>query len=101
MALVGLGTVTRKGFATMVDYTAPVFWLFMLLTGVALMGLRRREPDRLRPFQVPGYPLTPLLFCATCGYLLYASLAYTGIGALVGVGVLAVGLPLSYLAKPT
>ncbi|MEN9208064.1 MAG: amino acid permease [Gloeomargarita sp. GMQP_bins_120] len=101
LALVGLGTVTRKGFATMVDYTAPVFWLFMLLTGVALMGLRRREPDRLRPFQVPGYPLTPLLFCATCGYLLYASLAYTGIGALVGVGVLAVGLPLSYLAKPT
>ncbi|MCS7293552.1 MAG: amino acid permease [Gloeomargarita sp. SKYBB_i_bin120] len=101
LALVGLGTVTRKGFATMVDYTAPVFWLFMLLTGVALIGLRWREPDRVRPFRVPGYPLTPLLFCATCGYLLYASLAYTGIGALVGVGVLAVGLPFSFLPKST
>lgn len=98
-ALVGLATVTRKGFATMVDYTAPVFWLFMLLAGVALMGLRWREPERVRPFRVPGYPLTPVVFCATCGYLLYASLAYTGVGALVGVAVLAVGLPLSFLPK--
>jgi APA family basic amino acid/polyamine antiporter len=98
-ALVGLATLTRKGFATMVDYTAPVFWFFMLLAGVALIALRWREPERLRPFRVPLYPLTPLVFCATCGYLLYASLAYTGVGALVGVGVLAVGLPLSFLPK--
>ncbi|WP_071455760.1 APC family permease [Gloeomargarita lithophora] len=98
-ALVGLATLTRKGFATMVDYTAPVFWLFMLLAGVALMGLRWREPERVRPFRVPLYPLIPLVFCATCGYLLYASLAYTGVGALVGVGVLAVGFPLSWLPK--
>ncbi len=95
LGLVLLGTLTRKGFATMVDYTAPVFWLFMLLTGVALMVLRWREPERPRPFRVPLYPWPPLLFCATCGYLLYASLAYTQVGALVGVAVLAVGLPLS------
>ncbi|MEN9245054.1 MAG: amino acid permease, partial [Gloeomargarita sp. DG02_5_bins_242] len=99
LALVGLATLTRKGFATMVDYTAPVFWLFMLLAGVTLIGLRWREPAWVRPFRVPLYPLTPLLFCATCAYLLYASLAYTGLGALVGVGVLAVGLPLSFLPK--
>lgn len=97
LGLVVLGTITRKGFATMVDYTAPVFWLFMLLAGVALMVLRWREPERVRPFRVPLYPLTPLVFCATCGYLLYASLAYTGVGALVGV--LAVGLLVSCLAK--
>ncbi|MCS6781775.1 MAG: amino acid permease [Gloeomargarita sp. SKYBB_i_bin120] len=101
LALVGLGTWTRKGFVTMVDYTAPVFWLFMLLTGVALLGLRWREPEQARPFCVPAYPWTPLLFCATCGYLLYASLAYTGMGALVGIAVLAVGLPLSFLSKAT
>jgi hypothetical protein len=37
------------------------------------------------------YPVTPLLFCATSGYLLYASLAYTGVGALIGMAVLAIG----------
>ncbi|HEU5322085.1 MAG TPA: APC family permease [Methylomirabilota bacterium] len=91
LALVLLGAATRKGFETMVEYTAPVFWLFFLLTGVALFVLRAREPGVPRPFRVPLFPLVPLVFCATCAYLLYASLAYTGVGALVGVAVLGVG----------
>jgi amino acid transporter len=91
LALVGLGSLTRSGFETMVEYTAPVFWLFLLLTGVALLVLRQRDPARPRPFRVPLYPLTPLAFCATSGYLVYASLAYTGLGALVGVAVLLAG----------
>ena len=91
LALVGLGSLTRNGFETMVEYTAPVFWLFLFLTGVALVVLRHRDPARPRPFRVPLYPLTPLAFCVTSGYLVYSSLAYTGLGALVGVGVLLVG----------
>jgi amino acid transporter len=91
LGLVGLGSLTRQGFQTMVEYTAPIFWLFFLLTGVSLIVLRVREPNAHRPFRVPLYPLTPLLFCATCAYVLYSSLAYTGLGALVGVAVLAVG----------
>lgn len=91
LGLILLGAATRSGFATMVEYTAPVFWLFFVLTGVALFVLRRRDPDTPRPFKVPLYPLTPIVFVATSAYLLYGSLAYTGVGALVGVAVLAVG----------
>ena len=91
LALIGLGAWTRRGFETMVEYTAPVFWLFFLLTGLALFRLRGRAAAVAAPFRVPLYPLTPLLFCAMCAYLLYASLRHTGIGALLGVGVLAVG----------
>ena len=61
------------------------------MTGVAFFVLRRREPRIPRPFRVPLFPITPLVFCGTCSYLLYSSLAYTGRGALVGVAVLAVG----------
>jgi basic amino acid/polyamine antiporter, APA family len=99
LALVGLGALTRRGFETMVEYTAPVFWLFLFLTGVALLVLRRRDPERPRPFRVPFYPLTPLAFCVTSGYLVYSSLAYTGLGALVGVGVLAAGTLGLFLTK--
>lgn len=100
LALVGLGAFARDGFEVAVEYTAPVFWLFFLLVGIALFVLRRREPDLPRPFRVPLYPVLPLLFCATSAYLLYSSLAYTGRGALVGVGVLAVGGLLLLLLKP-
>jgi amino acid transporter len=91
LVLVGFGAATRKGFETMVDFTAPVFWFFFLLTGIALMVLRRTEANVERPFRVPFYPLLPLVFCASAAWLLYSSLAYTGVGALAGVGVLLAG----------
>ena len=96
LALVFLGTFTRKGFETMVDYTAPIFWFFFLLSGISLLVLRIREPHIVRPFRVPFYPFTPLLFCAVCGYLLYSSLAYTGVGAVTGVLVVAAGIPVLF-----
>jgi amino acid transporter len=99
LALIALGATTRDGFSSLVEYTAPVFWLFIFLAGVSLFVLRWREPERERPFKVPLYPLTPLLFCLTSGYLLYSSLAYTGKGALVGVGVLAAGVPLLLIGR--
>lgn len=92
LVLIVLGTVTREGVSTMVDYTAPVFWFFFLLVGISLFILRSREPNAERPFRVPLYPITPILFCAACAWLLYSSLAYVKTGAMVGVGVLAVGV---------
>jgi APA family basic amino acid/polyamine antiporter len=97
LALVGLGTITRDGFSTMVDYTAPVFWFFLLLTAISLFVFRVREPLRERPFKVPLYPLTPAIFVCICAYLLYSSLAYTGWGALVGILIVAIGLPFVWL----
>ena len=100
MSLIGFGALTRDGFQAMVAYTAPVFWLFLLLVGISYFVLRRREPDRQRPFRTPFYPLIPALYCLTCAYLLYASLAYTGLGALVGVTVLLIGIPVVWLTLP-
>jgi basic amino acid/polyamine antiporter, APA family len=100
LLLVALGATTRDGFQSMVDYTAPVFWTFLFLVGVSLFVLRWREPERDLPFRVPLYPLTPMLFCVTCIYMIYASMAYTGIGALFGVAVLLAGTPLLLFAPP-
>ncbi|WP_263841684.1 APC family permease [Salinibacter sp.] len=94
LGLVGVGAWTRQGFEAMVDYTAPVFWLFFGLAGAALFVLRRIEPETDRPFRVPLYPAVPLLFCAACLYMLWSSVAYAGTGALLGVGVLLAGIPL-------
>lgn len=97
LALVGVGAATRQGVQSMVDYTAPVFWLFFGLAGVSLFVLRRKEPGIPRPFRVPLYPFVPIAFCLACLYMLWSSLAYTGIGALLGVGVLLTGVPLLLL----
>ena len=99
LALVGLGILTGKDFVAMVEYTAPVFWLFLLLTGLSLFVFRHREDSAMRPFKVPFYPVTPAIFVLVCAYMLYSSLAYTGVGALVGVAVLAAGLPVLWWSR--
>jgi amino acid transporter len=99
LALVLFGATTRDGFEAMVAYTSPVFWFFMLLVGLSIFVLRWREPERPRPFRVPLYPATPLLFCLTAGYLIYSSLDYAGVGAILGVVVLVLGAPLIWLGR--
>lgn len=91
LVLVGAGTATRSGFSTMVDFTSPVFWLFLLLVGMSVF--RFRSLGIAGGFRVPLYPVTPALFCIACAYMLYASLAYTGVGALFGLSILALGIP--------
>ena len=76
LSLIAFGAMQFDGFEAMVNFTAPVFWGFLLLVGVALFVLRVRDPHAPRPFHVPLYPLTPLLFCASCAFLLYSSLTY-------------------------
>jgi APA family basic amino acid/polyamine antiporter len=76
LALVAFGALQKDGFSAMVEFTAPVFWFFFLLTGVGLFILRFREPHVARPFKVPLYPILPLVFVITCGYLFYSSVTY-------------------------
>src|SRR3546814_7978331 len=85
------GSFSRDGFQAVVEYSAPVFRFFFLLVGISFFVLRWRNPGAERPFRVPLYPLLPAIFCLTCVYLLYSSLAYTGPGALAGVTTVALG----------
>ena len=110
LALIALGSTTRNGFEYMVAYTAPVFWLFMIGVGLALFILRARDPERERPFRVPLYPVIPALWVCVTAYMFWSSLNYifgqlwskmawgdTGIGALMGLVILGLGIPV-YLA---
>ncbi|WP_439545912.1 APC family permease [Sandarakinorhabdus sp.] len=99
LCLVAWGSLS-SGFAQMVDFLSPVFWLFLSLTGPALIILRRRAPGVARPFQVPLYPLVPLLFTGGCLFVLQSSVRYVGLqGSLISFGVLAAGLLLRVLLK--
>ena len=99
--LPGLGPRFRQalgsGFDTAVEYTAPAFWAFFLLTGIGLFVLRLRDRDVARPFRVPLFPLTPIVFCVMSAWMLYRSLDYRLGGAMVGLCVLLAGVPVYLL----
>jgi len=76
IGLIALGTQEADGFSAMVEFTAPVFWGFLFMVGLALLWLRHRDPHTTRPFKVPLYPVLPLIFCAVCAWLTYSSVNY-------------------------
>ena len=91
LALVGFGAA-YKGFETLVDYTAPVYWTFLIASGLALIRLRLKEPGADRPFRVPLYPALPTLFILSSGAMLISAILYVQGGAFFGLGVLVAGL---------
>jgi amino acid transporter len=92
LLLVFFASLAPSGFNAMVEYMTPVYWLFLSLSTLALLILRRRFPEVARPIKVPLYPWLPLLFFALCLYMLYSSVAFVGYGALLGIGVLSFGV---------
>lgn len=98
-AMPGLRNALGPGFGTAVEYTAPAFWFFLLLTGIAVIVLRIRDPHVERPFRVPLLPVVLPLFCLMSGWMLYRSLDYRLGGAVVGVVVLLAGVPVYLLCR--
>jgi amino acid transporter len=127
--IVGFG-LAASGFERMVKFTAPPFWAFLVLVGLSVFVLRFREGKRgqspfagtarrvlrtngdcplfpvdeglTRTYRVPGYPITPVLFCLYSGYMVYTSLDYA-IGqrtweAVWSVEILLIGAVLSIFA---
>ncbi len=106
LALVAASAFTPDGFSAMVAYTSPVFWTFFLLTGLTLFRFRIREKlgevERAE-VRVPLYPVVPLVFIATCAYMLWSSIDYVrnpdygpkfGNMVLAGLVIMLAGLPL-------
>lgn len=89
------------GFDTLFAGTAPVFWTFFLLTGLALFILRFKDPDIDRPFvlQVPFYPVLPLIFCGMCLFGIYSAVTYAKYLSFIGLVPLTVGLPLFFVSR--
>jgi amino acid transporter len=96
---IGFG-LTPDGFESSVKFTSPVFWAFFFLVGVGLFVLRYREPGQSRPFRVPLYPLTPIVFCLSSLFMVYRSFTYAlenkSNEAYWSIGILAIGLVLSF-----
>jgi len=101
LALVLVAAVNQGGVRFMVEFTAPVFWFFFLLTGIALFVLRFRHPHVARPFKVPMYPVLPVVFVLTCAFLLYKSLEWAMVNKAVQIAlyVMAAGVAVWLLAR--
>jgi APA family basic amino acid/polyamine antiporter len=67
--------------------------LFSTLGGLAIFRLRRTHAHLPRPYRVWGYPFVPVLFVAGSALLVVNTLMERPVESLLGLGIVAIGLP--------
>ncbi len=84
-------------YETLASYAMFAAWVFYGLTSMGVMVLRRRHPERPRPYKMPGYPFTLLLFLAVAlGFVINTFVATPGPAA-VGTLLIATGVPVFFV----
>ncbi len=91
--------VVTSTFEAVLVYIQFALTLCSTVTVIGLLALRTREPDLARPFRVPLYPLTPLIFLTISGWMLYHMTQDKTRESLAGLCTLLVGLVV-YVCSP-
>lgn len=100
-AVVTLAMLTTASFEALLTYTGLTLSLVAALTVAGVFVLRLREPKLARPYRVPGYPLTPLLFIALMGWMIWHTIALRPLVVLTGLATLLLAAGLyAWIGKP-
>jgi APA family basic amino acid/polyamine antiporter len=92
----GLLTLTGS-YERLVSYALFAMWMFHGMAVLAVIILRRRYPDRPRPYRMWGYPVTPLLFVAFAFWFVVNTFITRPGSSIIGVGIVAAGFGTYFL----
>lgn len=92
------GVLALSGsYDTLTDYVIFVNWIFFGLVIASVFFLRRRLPKVEGGYRAWGYPVVPFLFLLTTGWLLISTLITSPTRSLIGLALVALGLPVYHL----
>ncbi len=83
-------------FSILTDCIIFVSSIFYALSVGAVMVLRRKQPDRERPYRTLGYPFVPILYIIVYGWFLVYVFLGNPAESLIGLGIIALGIPVFY-----
>jgi APA family basic amino acid/polyamine antiporter len=87
LAAAGIASLAIGSLGQILDLLTVLVNAFSALSVAAVIVLRRTMPDAPRPFRVPLYPFTPLLYMALAGWTIVAGALAGGVRALVASAV--------------
>ncbi len=83
-------------YIELATYVVFVGFLFYAMSALAVIVLRRREPDLPRPYRTWGYPVTPIVFILFAVYLVINTIREQPLDSARGAGLLGLGLVFYY-----
>ncbi|MHB1329138.1 MAG: APC family permease [Gemmatimonadales bacterium] len=98
IAIAGWGAVLAMSgtFGILLTYVVFIGWIFYGLGGLSVFVFRRREPDAPRPFKVPFYPVTPILFVLSAAVIVLNTIVSNPLQGVIGIGGVLLGLPVYF-----
>jgi APA family basic amino acid/polyamine antiporter len=81
-------------FEQLFTYVVFIGWIFYGLSAFTLFIYRTRQPDLARPYRVPGYPLTPVLFIVAVAALVANNIVAQPVDSAKGLAVVFIGAPI-------
>jgi len=86
-------------FEQLLTYVVFAGWIFYALGAMSIFVYRRRHPEMPRPFRVPGYPWTPILFILSAAAIVLNTLVSQPGRAMVGIAAVLLGTPVFFIWK--
>ncbi|QAT39209.1 amino acid permease [Clostridium sp. JN-9] len=86
-------------FNSLTDLTIFVIWIFFTLGVFGIFILRKKYPRKPGLYKVPLYPIVPVIGIIGGLYLMYSTIKDSFGGAMLGLGLTAIGLPVYYYCK--
>jgi len=80
-------------YEQLLTYVVFIGWMFYALAAASIFIYRKRFPDLVRTYRVPGYPFTPALFIAAALALVINTVATQPMRAAIGLGIVFLGAP--------
>lgn len=80
-------------FEQLLTYVVFIGWIFYALAAASIFVYRKRFPDATRPYRVPMYPATPLLFIVAAMALVLNTVVTQPVRAGVGLSIVFLGAP--------
>jgi APA family basic amino acid/polyamine antiporter len=80
-------------YGQLLDYVTFADWIFFGVTAATLFVYRRRGAGAAARYRAPLYPLSVILFCAACLYVVAGAVVSNPWNALRGALLLAAGVP--------
>ena len=84
-------------FETLLSYVIFVGWIFYSMGALAVIVLRRTAPEVPRPYRVPGYPITPILFVLSGAAIVINTIVQNPRKGLIGLGGTLLAVPVFFL----
>ena len=80
-------------YEQLLTYVVFVGWIFYALAAASLFIYRKRFPDLIRPYRVPGYPFTPAVFIVAALAVVANTIATQPMRAALGLAIVLLGAP--------